>query len=559
LLGLLGKDLDRQRGSRVGTEIRQDRFDAEDHARFRARLEEQLAVLDGVLKRPGFGAGPRSIGAELELCLVDARGRPLPISEHVVRAAGTPSITPELGAFDIELSTPPALLSGAPFSALRASMERRVARIAALAERYGGRAVPISILPTLRREDFDSSTITDLPRYRALTRELGAARGEPFEIAIDGDDSLRIRSNDVVAMEAANAAFQVHVSTTPAEFADMFNAALLLSAPVLAAAANSPTFLGKRLWHETRVALFKQAGDDRPKGADGDMKLPPRVNFGNGWVRDGAYELFLESVALHPALLAECAPDTSPETDAKLPSLYELRLHHGTVWSWNRPVYDPVGENLRIELRALPAGPTLDDMLANAAFLLGAMLALKPRMRELSAALPFALARQNFFLAARYGLEAELWWPSQGGGAPVARSAREILISLMDEAERGLIDAGVDPTECCRYLSVFAARVESGQTGAVWQSNLLAALRGAGLGLDAALAELLERYIAGCASGRPVHLWPRGLPDELRDDGEQDVAEVRDSELFEVGAVSRALAGLEDARSAAAGDEAGRV
>lgn len=529
----------------MGTEIQQDHFDAEDQARFRARLQQQLSSLDEVLKRPGFGVGPRSIGAELELSLVDDDGRPLPVSEHVVRAAATPSITPEMGAFDIELSTPPAELAGSPFSKLRASMEQHVQRIAALSAHHGGRAVPISILPTLRREDFDASTITDLPRYRALMRELGAARGEPFEVAIDGADSLRIRSSDVVAMEAANAAFQLHVSCAPEEFAELFNAALLLSAPVLAAAANSPTFLGKRLWHETRVALFKQAGDDRPKGPDADLRLPPRVNFGNGWVREGAYELFLESVALHPPLLPDCAPDTHEQEPDALPSLYELRLHHGTVWSWNRPVYDPDGKNLRIELRALPAGPTLDDMLANGAFLLGCMLALKGRMAQLSTALPFALARQNFFLAAQHGLEAQLSWPSPTGGAPEQKSAREILLSLRDEAERGLSEAGVNATERCRYLSIFEARVENGQTAAVWQQKTLAALQEAGRPLDKALSELLEHYIAGCDSQRPVHLWPvpapmraevrgpaRGQSEELG--RESVVYEVSDTEVHEV-------------------------
>ncbi|HEX6242902.1 MAG TPA: hypothetical protein VFZ61_18440 [Polyangiales bacterium] len=537
----------------MGTEIQKERFNADDHERFRVRLQEQLGKLQSVLHSPGFSTQPHSIGAELELALVDEQGRPLPVSEHVVRAADTPNITPEMGAFDIELSTPPAPLKGAPFSALRESMREYVERIGALAARYGGRAVPISILPTLRREDFDASTITDLPRYRALTRELGASRGEPFEVAIDGEDSLRIRSNDVVAMEAANAAFQIHLSTSPADFADLFNAALLLSAPVLAAAANSPTFLGKRLWHETRVALFKQAGDDRPKGTDADLKLPPRVNFGNGWVREGAYELFLESVALHPTLLAECGPEEGADDPNALPSLYELRLHHGTVWTWNRPVYDPTGKNLRIELRSLPAGPTLDDMLANGAFLLGCMFALKRRMPQLTAALPFALARQNFYLAAQFGLDAQLSWPSETG-APEQRSARDVLLSLMEEAERGLAEAGVDPTERVRYLSVFAARVESGQTAAVWQSRQLAVLRAAGLPLDAALAQLLERYVAGCNSERPVHLWQvsvEGASDE-------DAVPVRDSEIFEVSAVS-ALTALNEARAGTAADEAGRV
>jgi hypothetical protein len=286
---------------------------------------------------------------------------------------------------------------------------------------------------------------------------------------------------------------------------------MLLSAPVLAAAANSPTFLGKRLWHETRVALFKQAGDDRPPTADGDMSLPPRVNFGNNWVREGAHELFLESVALHQPLLFECAP--SEDADALLasgraPALSELRLHHGTVWAWNRPVYDPNGHgNLRIELRSLPAGPTYDDMLANAGFLVGAMLALKERLPGLTQALPFALAKRNFYAAAQYGLDAELAWPSEAGGAPIQCSAREILLALLPEAHTGLRAAGFDDEERTRFLNIFEARVRSGQTASVWQRAVLAQLAERDVTGEPALRELLERYVRGFHSQRPVHAW----------------------------------------------------
>lgn len=491
----------------MGTDIKREHFDESDFQLFRERLGEQLGALEKVLQRPGFGAGPRTLGAELELNLVDGGGRPMAISERVVRDADTPEITPEMGTFDIELSTPPVLMRGTPFSKLRESMQTNVRKIEALSARYGGRPVPISILPTLSMEDFESDAITDKPRYRALARGLRSGRRVPFEIAIDGEDILRVQSPDAVAMEAANTAFQLHVSTEPAEFADLFNAALLLTGPVLAAAANSPTFLGCRLWHETRVALFKQAGDDRPPGPDSDLALPPRVNFGNGWLREGAYELFLESVALHPVLLPENGPAELLD-GGSLPQLAELRLHHGTVWSWNRPVYDPNnGGGLRIELRALPAGPTHDDMLANAALLVGTMLGLKERMPALSAALPFALARRNFYECAQHGLAAELHWPNEHG-APHVVSARELLLSLLPVAHEGLAAAGVDAQESALFLGVMEERVRSGQTGAVWQRKVLSELYAQGMSRAQALPAMLERYLAAVASQRPVHAWP---------------------------------------------------
>ena len=45
----------------------------------------------------------------------------------------------------------------------------------------------------------------------------------------------------------------------------------------------------------------------------------------------------------------------------RTPSLAELRLHNGTIYRWNRPVYDVVDDvpHLRVENRVLGAGPTV--------------------------------------------------------------------------------------------------------------------------------------------------------------------------------------------------------
>ncbi|MFN7135660.1 MAG: glutamate--cysteine ligase, partial [Myxococcales bacterium] len=242
---------------------------------------------------------------------------------------------------------------------------------------------------------------------------------------------------------------------------------------MLAASGNSPFLLGRRLWEETRVPLFEQSSDDRPEWAR-LAGTPCRVSFGTGWVRDGALELFQESVQLFPALLPVLAP-LSPLRelgDGAMPALEELRLHHGTVWRWNRAVYDPAsGGHLRIELRALPAGPTLLDMLANAAMLLGLTLRLSADVDRLLPSMPFEHARRNFYAAARNGLDAELFWPAAQAPSPRAIPARELIQTLLPLAREGLIDAHVDPGEVDALLGIFAARVERGMTGARWQTE----------------------------------------------------------------------------------------
>ncbi len=495
----------------MGTEIEQERFTPADHERFKLRLRDALTELEGVLARPGFGVGERTIGAELELFLIDGEGRPFPMNEQVRTAAHNPMITPELGAFSIELNTPPVALRGLSFGALRTHMKEAIDAIDEQARARGGRVVPISILPTFRAEDFSEQSITDRPRYRALAAGLRRLRKGPFKIRIEGPEPLELTSNSV-AIEGANLAFQMHLRTAPDEFARMFNAAMMLTAPVLAASGNSPTFLGHRLWAETRVALFQQAGDDRPPENGSDWRPPGRTGFGSGWVREGAAELFRESVALYEPILPVCSEST--KHNGRPPELPELRLHHGTVWKWNRPVYDPHDDgHIRIELRALPSGPTLDDMLANAAALIGCMLAFAPEMDELLPSFPFALAERNFDRAAELGLEAELAWP-QLGAPPEPIRAGDLLLRILPRAAAALREAGVADEEVDHYLGVFEARVRSGMTGAVWQSRALVALERHGLTRAAALRDMLEHYVAQVQSGRPVAAFDD--PDRLK-------------------------------------------
>ena len=268
----------------MGTDIEQEEFDERDYARFAQRLEECLTMLGQLLNQPGFGAGPTTIGAELELFLIDSTGRPLPHNQAIRAAAADPRVTLELNRCNLELNASPALLAGRPFTALGGELNLLADRVAHAARDHGGRVAVIGILPTLTPADLDPGAMTDLPRYRALDGGLRRLRQDPFHIQIAGADPLDLAAENV-GLEAANTSFQVHLRVDPADFTRIYNAVQLATAPVLAVAGNSPTFLGHRLWEETRIAVFKQSVDDR--GNDGPRRRVARTALGTGWLRGG--------------------------------------------------------------------------------------------------------------------------------------------------------------------------------------------------------------------------------------------------------------------------------
>ncbi|MFG1684268.1 glutamate--cysteine ligase [Nonomuraea sp. NPDC049269] len=464
----------------MGQDLDKERFSEAEYTRFGERLHEQLAVLRELLDRPGFGAGPTTIGAELELFLVDEAGRPLPRNAETRDALGDPRVVLELGRFNLEVNLTPLPLEGRPFERLAAEVQETLTSVDRAVE--GGGAVPIGILPTLSPDDFTKEAISDQNRYRAMSRGLRRLRLEPFVVKID---DLELAVEDVI-LESANTSWQVHIRTPPDRFARLFNAAQLATGPVLAACGNSPFFLGRELREETRIALMEEAADDRD--VERRYRKDGRVTFGSDWVREGAYELFERYVRDYDPVLPELTDNTDPL------DVPELRLHQGTVWHWNRPVYDPSGGgHLRIEMRALPAGPSSADMAANTAFLIGLTLAQSERdLTEYR----FAEAYQNFYRAAMHGLDAKLSWPGRDGEF----AAADLVLDLLPEAREGLLAAGVTPSDADNALDIIRQRTRLRRTGSVWQRETLATFGGD-------REQLVRRYRELALSGQPVHTW----------------------------------------------------
>ncbi len=489
----------------MGIEIDKTSFDHSDHERFVDRLEEQLQQLRGLLATPDFGRGEATIGSELELYIVDDRGEPAFLNQELLDGAADPQLTLELNRYNLEYNLRAYGLAAGGLGATEEEILTKVKELSAVAASHGAQIVPIGILPTLRPEHFGHHCVTDRERYRALVKQLLQWRGSDFHIDINGAEPLQMPMADIT-LEGANTSFQVHLRVEPEHYAAMFNAVQLVTPLGVAISANSPGLFGHQLWDETRVPLFKQSIDtrhtDRYRWSE-----PARVCFGHGWVRQGAGELFEETVRLYPPLLPVCGAE--PNLSRGAPELAELRLHQGTVWLWNRPIYDDAdGGHLRIEMRALPAGPTAVDMVAGAALLLGLARGLRDDMDTLSTALPFNLAEYNFYRGAQHGLAARLVWPELRQHGLRDRAVSEILEELLPLADTGLSALGISRQERDRYLGVIEARLQAQRNGAQWQRRFTQRMLDGGDDKPTALARMLARYQDLSRDNLPVAEWP---------------------------------------------------
>ncbi|PID44506.1 MAG: hypothetical protein CSB48_01620 [Proteobacteria bacterium] len=467
----------------MGKHIKSSKFSQNDYIAFSKKVRDELDVLRQVIALPGFGESPTSIGAELEFYIVDQQGHTLRINDTLCKEINHPQLQPELNRFNIEYNLAPQPIAGKPLTAMENEISRIWKTLNIEAGKHGGEVVPIGILPTLKRTDFGTESMTDIPRYHALSDGLRAMRGSPFEIAIQGEDTLSLTAEDVT-LEGANTSFQFHWKMPPEQFVDAFNATQLITPVVTAISANSPFLLHHSLWEETRIALFKQSIDvrvfDLNSSAPCFWREPARVDYGQGWLRKSPIELFEHAVLLHPPLLPIVEEEDSRQlvTQGIVPELKNLRLHHGTTWAWNRAVYDHSGSgHLRIELRFLPAGPTLQDMLASATFAIGCAMAVMPDIEPVISGLPFKYAKRNFYEAARYGNAANLVWPTHNQTMLTQQPVIDIAKALLPRATEALIKAGIDHDEVVTRMENIKNRLEADITGASWQRTLVRKLQ----------------------------------------------------------------------------------
>ena len=475
----------------MGQEIEAVRFTPNDFVEYADRLRAETVLLGEWFNADIFSPRDRMGGFELEAWLIDSLARPAPLNETFLKHLDNPMVVPELARFNVELNDHPQHLWGGALSRFEASLGATWQQCRQAAADLQLRLLMIGILPTLEEAELSQANMSDLKRYRALNEQILRLReGRPLELDINGREHLRVAHNNVM-LEAATTSFQLHLKVHPRVASRAYNAAMIVSAPMVAVAANSPYSFGHDLWSETRIPLFEQsvAVGGFAGASHGPLR---RVTFGTGSVRNSIFECFVENEQHYPLLLPMQFHDG-------LDQMSHVRLHNGTIWRWNRPLigfdYDGI-PHLRIEHRVIPGGPTIVDMIANAAMFYGLMQALMTAEVPPEQQLPFAMARDNFYAAAQHGLDAHVTW-LDGQRSNVQQLLLEQLLPM---ALQGLEQLEIDRDDINRYLGIIEARARSSQTGTVWQRAYVECH-----GDD--LAAMTNAYYAHQETGAPVHEW----------------------------------------------------
>ena len=488
----------------MGDDVTPAAFSREDRTRYRLKVRRCLDVFALMLDAFRFDTERPMTGLEIELDLIDTNAGPAMCNGDILAHLADPTFQTELGLFNLELNARPRLIEGDGFADYLRDLTDSLGRADERARKIDATVVLIGILPTLTPAHAVLENLSPNPRYRLLNEQIVAARGEDISLDIRGAERLRV-TTDTIAPEAAGTSVQCHLQVAPEDFAGYWNASQAIAGVQVSLGANSPYLFGRRLWEETRIALFEQSTDTRSDELKA-QGVRPRAWFGERWI-GSVFDLFEENVRYYPPLLPICEDEDPVEVlhAGGVPKLGELRLHNGTVYRWNRPVYDIMNgrPHLRVENRVLPSGPTVVDLLANAAFYFGLARALAEEDRPIWSQLTFSAAEENFHTAARRGVGAAIYWPRLG----------EVLVTdlvlewLLPKAYDGLDRYGVAGPLRDRLLGIIEQRCLTRRNGAVWQTEAVAAEENRGLDRPAALRAMLLRYVEHQRTGEPVHTW----------------------------------------------------
>jgi hypothetical protein len=477
---------------------------------------KECKVLEHHLKNPDFGVGPKTIGTELELALINSYNHlPSMVNLDLCDNINSSAFQPEISKFCIEFNGPVLSTKKQPLNNLAHEMELGLLELNKLAnEKFYTLAVPIGIIPTLTTNDLGMDALTPYWRYHSIDKLLRSLRcNHDFILDISGDDPLMLKWYTSV-LEGVNSSYQVHLRINPNEFNDYYNAAQLASAFVLSLSGNSPLLFGHRLWEETRIAIFEQTVNNHHIHT-GFWQEQNRVSFGRGWIKEGVLGLFKEICELYYPIFPLISEQEKEQARLKSlsknlgPDLMHIAQHNGSVWPWNRPIYDTADNgHFRIEMRYLPSGPTIYDMTMNTGFMLGLTKAFSNNINNIIMDLPFKYAQFNFYQAAQFGLKAKCIWPGSNNNSIQEVDIVDLLGDMIKIAGDGLAELGATTKEVQNMQQCMQGRLENKMTGSTWQKTIYTKLLDKHkLTPSIALKNMFKSYIDNQQQGLSVVNW----------------------------------------------------
>lgn len=473
---------------------------------FVRQLLNDVEAFEFMLDNNWFEDDVKCIGAEQEMCLINKHYKPAYKAMDILQDFHPDWLTTELAKFNLELNLSPQVFEKDALSKMEAELRDYLSQVSKAAAKHDTRILLTGILPSLRKFDLSMEQLTPKPRYHALMTALKTLRGSDYELKLSGIDELNIL-HDSPLLEACNTSFQVHLQVAPQNFVKMYNIAQAVTGPTLALCTNSPVLFGKRLWHETRIALFAQSIDNR-KTKDHLRHKSARVNFGNQWLDKSILEIYKEDILRYRILLgAEIEKNSLEAIEAgKAPKLQALQVHNGTVYRWNRPCYgiSPNGKpHLRIENRVLGAGPTVLDEMANTAFWLGVMEGMADQFDDIRDHMSFDDARDNFMKGARSGMDCKFTWLNNEKIA-ARELTQEVLLPL---ARHGLKKYNINSEDIDRYLGVIEERAKRHMNGSRWMLQAYTNFQKE-THSDESLTSLTAAIYNNQTQSKPAHEWP---------------------------------------------------
>lgn len=471
----------------MGSEISKREFTEEDFIAFKKALFDEIEYVKTVFdKGSDFFSDRYRIGYELEACILTGTNLPNPINKKILDDIDSPLFTNELAKYDLEINGNVFELDNEAPQKLAEDFLSLWEQAQDSAKKFNAKLGLFGVLPSLELKHFNKELYqSDMHRYTLVSQRIKELRHESVKILFHGEDEISLQKDDVM-LEALGTSLQIHLQIPFDQAVEYYHAALLASVVLVGFGANSPLVLGKRAWHESRIAIFEQSVDTRDKQRR-DHGDETRVHFAHGYI-DSWLDLF-EQNKMFKIIFADVK--NKPESD-----LHHFNLHNGTIWRWIRPILDSDKDGkhtLRLELRALPSGPTLIDTQVNIWFFIGLIQGLVKSKVDLKQ-IPFETLKDDFYSVAKTGLDTEFHEPIN---AKKVSLQEWILNDGLALTKMGLDSLGIYDVD--EYIDTIEQRTANGQNGASWQLEHFKKFN--------SIAKLMEDYMKNSEQNIPVHKW----------------------------------------------------